>query len=276
MCHAGGRPRRGAGFRSVVEAKAWRWIRRKDDMTGDSVEDTLFPRTRWTQLGRAAASESDELDRLIRLYWGPLKVFLLATFPSLRNDADIVLQEFAEEKFLKKDWLNRADRNRGRFRDFLKSSLRNFAIDRLKRFEATHPPVALSDVEHELPGPQDPSEAFDLVWARTILAQTLERMEADCKNPAESQPRRSYIWEMFRIRVLAPIFEDAEPVPYDELIERFSLRTPTDASNMLLSAKRIFKTHLNKVVAEFGERDAATATEVKALVEFVQRLAKGA
>lgn len=243
-------------------------------MPEGNTSDTIFPVTMWTKLGRAASSDTEELDRLIRLYWVPLRIYLVATFPSLRNDAELVLQEFAEEKFLKKDWLNRADRNRGRFRDFLKKSLRNFALDRLRSYEARHPPVALSEMEHELEGTQNPSEAFDLVWAHTVLAQTLRRMEADCMNSAENQPRRGHIWEMFRIRLLEPIFEGLEPVPYDELISRFGLRTPTDASNMLLSAKRIFKTHLNHVIREFSERDAATAGEVQALVEFVHRLAK--
>ena len=63
-------------------------------------------------------------------------------------------------------------------------------------------------------------------------------------------------------------------MPYEQLIERFGLRSPTDASNMLLSAKRIFKMHLNNVIKEYAEQDAATAMEVQALEEFVSRMAK--
>ncbi len=79
---------------------------------------------------------------------------------------------------------------------------------------------------------------------------------------------------MFRIRLLEPIFNDAPQPPYDELIERFGLKSPTDASNMLLSAKRIFKAHLTRVIKEYAEQDAATAAEIQALEEFVARLAK--
>jgi len=225
-------------------------------------------------LAKAANAEPDELDRLIRLYWAPMRIFLVATFPNLRNQADQLLQEFAEDRILRKDWLRRADPSRGRFRDFLKASLKNFTLDRLNRFEARHPPVSLSEVEGELLSAQNPSDAFDLQWVRTVLAQTLERMEADCNNPAENQPRRGYIWQMFRLRLLEPALSDAQPVAYDELVQRFELRSPTDASNMLLSAKRIFKMHLNKVIEEYGERDAATLIEVNALAEFIQQLAK--
>jgi hypothetical protein len=242
-------------------------------MQNEADKASLFPRTMWSQLGKAAGADIEELDRVIRLYWAPLRIFLTSTFPSLTRDADLVLQEFAEDRILKKDWLRRADPTRGRFRDFLKTSLRNFALDRLNRYEARHPPLTLDDIEGEHSGPQRASEAFDLSWVRTVLAQTLERMEADCKNPTETQPRRGNTWEMFRIRILGPILEETAPVPYEELVSRFELRSPSDASNMLLSGKRIFKMHLTRVIEEYGERDSATALEVRALAEFVQRLA---
>ena len=235
---------------------------------------SIFPRTNWAELGQAAAAEGTGLDRLIRLYWGPLRIYLVATFPGLKNEADLLLQDFAEDKLLKEGWLRRADQSRGRFRDFLKTSLRNFVLDRLNRAEAKNPPMAIEELEQELRQPEAPSEEFDLAWARTVLAETLRRMEADCKNPGEDQPRRSYIWEMFRIRLLEPIFNDAAQPSYDELIEQFGLKSPTDASNTLLSAKRIFKAHLSKVIREYAGQDAATATEIRALEDFLDRLAR--
>jgi hypothetical protein len=233
---------------------------------------SVFPVTQWTALGGAAAGETDELDRLIRQYWAPLKIFFRATFPQLSNDADSWLQDFAEDKMLKAGWLARADRARGRFRDFLKTSLRNFVLDRLNLASARNAPVPLEGLETDLAQPQPPSEAFDLMWVRIVLGETLKRMEADCKNPAGDQPRRKLIWEMFRVRLLDPIFNDAEPPPYSELIRRFELVSPTDASNLLLSGKRIFKAHLSRVIQEYAGLDAATAAEVKALEEFVAGL----
>jgi len=243
-------------------------------MAAEPSASSIFPRTDWAELDKAAQADEAGLDRLIRLYWGPLRIFLAATFPGLRDQADLLLQDFAEDKMLKEGWLRRADQNRGRFRDFLKTSLRNFVLDRLNRAEVKNAPVSIEDLQQELPQPDAPSEEFDLAWARTALAETLRRMEADCKNPSEDQPRRSYIWEMFRIRLLEPIFNDAAQPSYDQLIDRFGLKSPTDASNTLLSAKRIFKAHLSKVIKEYAEQDAATATEIQALEDFLVRLAK--
>ena len=137
-----------------------------------------------------------------------------------------------------------------------------------------HAPLPLEGLEEELPGPTAPAEEFDLVWARTVLAETLQRMETDCRNPAAEQPRRSFIWEMFRIRLLEPTLNDAPQVPSEDLITRFQLRSPMDASNLLLSGKRIFKAHLNQVIREYAGQDAATQAEIEALQTFLNRLGR--
>jgi len=201
-----------------------------------------------------------------------MRIFVVATFPSLRNRADELLQEFAEDRILKEGWLRRADRSRGRFRDFLKSSLRNFVLDRLRRDRTQ--PGSLEDLQCEPPAPEEPSEQFDLMWVRTVLAEALRQMEADCRDPGAAQPHRTRIWDMFRIRILDPIFNDLAPVPYDQLVKRFELKSPTEASNMLLSAKRMFKTHLERVIAAYAGADRATADEIRALDSFLQGLEK--
>src|SRR5277367_5225746 len=124
---------------------------RAGDMSADSSASSIFPRTDWAELGSAATADSARLDRLIRLYWTPLRIFLVASFPSLKEQADVLLQEFAEDKILKTGWLQRADRERGKFRDFLKISLRNFVLDRLSRAEVRNAPVSLDEMEVDLP-----------------------------------------------------------------------------------------------------------------------------
>ncbi|HLX68116.1 MAG TPA: hypothetical protein VKV04_00680 [Verrucomicrobiae bacterium] len=243
-------------------------------MDSEPSRSSVFPQTDWAQLGKAAAAEPVSLDRLIRLYWQPLKIFLIATFPSLSGQADILLQDFAQDKMLQEGWLRKADQARGRFRDFLKTSLRNFVLNRLNLVENKNPPVPLEELEQELPQAQAASEEFDLAWARIVLEETMRRMEADCKDPAGDQPRRTQIWELFRVRIIEPILRDTPEVSYEELIERFGLKSPSEAFNTLLSGKRIFKAHLGKVIREYAQQDAATATEIQALEEFLERLAK--
>jgi hypothetical protein len=243
-------------------------------MASEPSPSSIFPRTDWAELGRAAGAEPRPLDQLIRQYWQPLKIFLIASFPGLENQAETLLQDFAQDRMLKEGWLKKADPHRGRFRDFLKTSLRNFVLNHLNLAAIKNPPLSLDELEQELPEPGPAAEAFDLAWARTVLAETLGRMEADCKQPGADQPRRSCIWEMFRLRLLEPIFQGAPELPYDQLVERFHLKSPAEASNTLLSAKRIFKAHLNRVIGEYARQDAAMADEVQDLEKFLVRLAK--
>jgi len=247
----------------------------ENNNTQRETKDSIFPRTDWSELRQTAETDTERLDRLIRTYWAPLKIYLTATFPSLRDQAETLLQEFAEDKVLRKGWLQRADRSRGRFRDFLKISLRNFVLDRLNRVEVRRAPVSLDELEREFPAADEASQEFDLTWVKIALAETLRRMKADCKDPAQEQPRRTHIWEMFRIRLLEPIFNDAPQVAYEELIARFDLKSPTEASNMLLTGKRMFKAHLGRVVKEYAEQDAATASEIAELEAFLGRLSGG-
>src|ERR1700722_5681934 len=243
-------------------------------MDAETSGGSIFPRTDWAELSKAADAEQAPLDRLIRLYWQPLKIFLIATFPNLSGQADELLQDFAGDKILREGWLRKADQTRGRFRDFLKSSLRNFVLDRLSRADVKNPPLSLEELEQEIPETETSAEEFDLAWARAVLGETLRRMEADCRRPGKDQPRRSCIWEMFSIRLLEPVFNNAPQIPYDQLVEQFALKSPLDASNTLLSAKRIFKGHLDEVIREYAGQDAAAAVEVQALKDFLSRLSK--
>lgn len=243
-------------------------------MDAESSAGSIFPRTDWAELTRAADAEQAPLDRLIRVYWQPLKIFLVTAFPSLSGQAEEILQDFAGDKILREGWLRKADQARGRFRDFLKTSLRNFVLDRLNKAEVKNPPLSLDELEQEIPESPAAAEAFDLAWARALLAETLRRMEADCKRPGKDQPRRSCIWEMFRLRLLEPVFNNAPQIPYEQLVAQFGLKSPLEASNTLLSAKRIFKAHLDDVIRDYAGRDAATALEVQALKDFLGRLSK--
>jgi hypothetical protein len=152
--------------------------------------------------------------------------------------------------------------------------LRNFVLDRLSKTEVKNPSLSLDELEQEIPESPADAEEFDLAWTRAVLAETLRRMEADCRKPGKDQPRRSCIWEMFRIRLLEPLFNDAPQMPYDQLVERFGLKSPLDASNTLLSAKRMFKSHLDNVICDYAGKDAATDLELLALKDFLGRLSK--
>ncbi len=98
-----------------------------------------FATTRWSLILSAANSQSEEqkarnaLEELCRIYWRPVFVFVCRRGYSMQDAQDLTQDFFL--KILEPKWLEQADRNRGRFRTLLLTSLQNFLI---KTIEKTH------------------------------------------------------------------------------------------------------------------------------------------
>ena len=103
-------------------------------------------------------------------------------------------------------------------------------------------------------------EAFDLSWAREVIAEATRRTEAECD--ASGRPE---LWGLLRARILAPATDGAEPASYEELIERFDLRSPIHVSNLLVTARRMFARNLKAVVAEYAGDEAEVEEEIRDL-----------
>jgi DNA-directed RNA polymerase specialized sigma24 family protein len=238
------------------------------------------------------------VEELYLKYQGPLRVHFLGkfgSFPSILKNADDLLQDFVLKKILRDGWLRRWHPGKGRFRDFLRTSLNNFVWDWWKKqpeyrtwAAQKHQPEhrttqdeesgvvdhSVVDLPPDLPPPDPDSDPFDLRWAQMVIAEALDRLERACNHPGRPQPHTSHIWEVFRLRTLDPLFKSAQPAPYHELIKTFGLRSPTEGTNMLLSAKRMFKRHLEEVISEYSGSDNAAKSELEVLTQFVERLAK--
>src|SRR6201999_3451227 len=93
-----------------------------------------------------------------------------------------------------------------------------------------------------------PDEHFDVAWARQLLAEAIRRTKEEC-----TASGRADVWGVFETRVLDPMLHDAEPLGYDELVKRFGLTSPTQASNLLVTGKRTFARVLRALVAEYAK-----------------------
>src|SRR6266446_1447166 len=142
---------------------------------------SVCPLTDWSGVRKAAQAvgkDSERLEFLIRKYQKPLKLHLTCTFELSDQAAEELLHDFAQDRILKEGWLAKANRDRGRFRNFLKSSLTNFVRDRLEVKKIV--PVSLEGLETEIAAEEQRTEVFELTWIQTILAETLAWVEKDC------------------------------------------------------------------------------------------------
>jgi DNA-directed RNA polymerase specialized sigma24 family protein len=107
-----------------------------------------FATTRWSLILSVANSRSEEqkardaLEELCRIYWRPVFVFVCRRGYSIEDAQDLTQDFFL--KILEPKWLQHADRNRGRFRTFLLTSLQNFLV---KAAEKTHTQKRGGDVK---------------------------------------------------------------------------------------------------------------------------------
>lgn len=231
---------------------------------------TGFPATRWSLVARACEpleqAAVGALDELLRMYCPLLKKHLVQQMRFTPHGADDFIQNFVAQKIMEKNALASADPARGRFRVFLLKTFKNFVISELRRDRArkraplNDQAVSLDELPDLAATQASFHQALDLDWARQIMATAVERMRNEC-----AEKGRSDLWEVFSCRVLEPALEQA-PVPaYDELVRRFGFQSPSQASNLLITAKRMFQRALADTVRDTVADESQVAEEIRDL-----------
>ncbi|MCH7728884.1 MAG: sigma-70 family RNA polymerase sigma factor [Planctomycetes bacterium] len=238
------------------------------EVPSDRKKPLRFPETRWSLVGRAAAS--DELTRqqalgeLLVAYLPGLRAFLISARRVPTDLVDDLLQDFVADRFLAKKLVHHADQGKGKFRNFLLKSLSNFATTRLKREYAARAMAADMDGSVLALASCECDDRFDQEWLQQVVRDALELMEADCRDRG-----RSDLWEVFRLRVVDPMLHDAVPADYQQIVGRFHVETPRQAINLLANAKRCFVKHLRAAVGRYVHDDALVDEEIADLREIL-------
>jgi hypothetical protein len=200
-------------------------------------------------------------------------VFCMKIPPDVAED---VLQGFMSDKILEQNLLAKADRQRGRFRTFLLQTLRNYAISAIrrehakKRFPEHGQSLGAQDAPEPAKTDAGASDAYDVAWAREVLAAALERMKCEC-----AASGRSDIWGVFEARILSPALGDAPPTPYEDLVTRFQFQSPVQAANILVTAKRTFLRNLRSVVKDYIQDEGGIDAEIRELREILSGVNAG-
>lgn len=230
------------------------------------VQKPLYPTTIWSEVKRAEDSTL-ALERLLKQYYRPLHAHLQFKFQVDEGRASDWLQEFIRQKVLLDALLAKASKARGRFRTFLLNAIDNFVISELRRQNAQIRRPAGGHVSFEeltsnervdLPGPG--GQQFDAEWARTVLTETVARLETECRTKG-----RLDRWEVFKTRLLEPLFDGAEAPGYEDLVTKLGFRSPAEASNALVTAKRMFDRLLREVISEYAGEGADLDAELREL-----------
>ena len=227
-----------------------------------------FPSTHWSLIYDAARG-SQALEKLLRRYDRPLKGYLGWRFNLSEADAADLFQDFVLEVVLKREILREARQLDGtRFRSYLLRALHNFTISRLRARSALKRgpksgAVSLDEAKFEsgeLGGIVSATGRFELEWGRAVLDQALELMRNEC----EAKERHD-IWTMFEKRLRGPILDGVEPSPYTDLVSELNLKSPAQAQNLLITAKRMFERCLLEVISGYVLYPKEVQEELKEL-----------
>jgi len=235
-----------------------------------------LPPTRWSVVARAGDRERETwmeaFEVITRLYRPVFVRHLICRLRVSPDRAEDLVQAFLLEKLIGQNVLCQAAPGKGRFRSFLLKVFSNFVRDQLRGQQAQKRQPSSPDAERldnlpELPSCEAPlSESFDLLWARQVLARTVDLMQAECLSN-----KRLDLWGVMEARILGPIFNNDSLMPYEELVAKFGLRSPSEASNLLVTAKRMFARVLREVVRETVVDEAEVEAEIMELKRILSK-----
>jgi RNA polymerase sigma factor (sigma-70 family) len=229
---------------------------------------SIFQTTQWSMVV-AAHDDPEVLNSLLATYWGPIYTYIRRAGRS-REDAADFTQEFIQHVMLERGLIERANPERGRFRTFIKSSLRRFLID-IHRHTAAKgrspgAPVlggpSLDALEPS--GTDDPSSAFDRQWAATLLSVALERLEADCISSGQQAH-----WAAFSALVVEPALRHTAPMPVAEVATQLNLDSGHQVSSMIQTVRRKFRRLMADVVRETVADPSEAEDEIRQLGAFL-------
>jgi RNA polymerase sigma-70 factor (ECF subfamily) len=161
-----------------------------------------FPTTCWSRVARAGDPADPEaraaLEGLCRDYWYPLYAFVRRRGLSAEDASDVVQGFLAD--LLERQVLERVDRDRGRFRAFLRASCAHYLSHERDRAGARkrgggERPIPLDRLDAEgrygrEPAPADVMTAeqlFERRWALVLLERVLARLEAEAARTGKQE-----------------------------------------------------------------------------------------
>jgi RNA polymerase sigma factor (sigma-70 family) len=170
----------------------------------------VFATTHWSVVLKAGHNSSPgseaALEKLCRTYWFPLYAFARRQGNTPEDAQDLTQDFFA--RLLEKNYISKADPDRGKFRTFLLQSLKNFLLNewkragRLKRggdleFVSIDTNAAEDRYAAEAPEEFDPDAEYETRWAVTLIEQVLTALRHEFNDADKGrlfEELKGFVW----------------------------------------------------------------------------------
>jgi hypothetical protein len=226
---------------------------------------SAIPNTDWTLIKRAgepgSTPQQQAMHTLLTLYYPALRAYVVSKWRFPHDRAEEYVQEFLATKVVGENLIAQARAERGRFRYFIRATLDAFIVSQIRHEAAQKRSprklTALPSADLIADQGPDASEAFEIAWAREVIAEAVAAMRQECLDV-----NRPDIWALFETRILLPSLDGSDPVAYAQLVVQFGFRSPVQASNALTSAKRMFDRKLRLVLSSYSDSEEEVDEEL--------------
>jgi RNA polymerase sigma factor (sigma-70 family) len=243
-------------------------------------EPREFVTTRWSLILSAANLTNEEhkardaLAELCRTYWRPIFLFVRARGYSIEDAQDLTQDFFVT--ILKNDWLQHADRNRGRFRSLLLRSLQNFLMNAAEKAHAHKRGggvefISWDDWMAEAPSQLSipvqaldslpPERIFDLTWATTVVEHAFQRLREECE-------RKGKLW-LFQA-LGSHLTDERDELSYANLSRELGM-AETAVKKQLHNMRQRYRSLLRDEVSQTVEDPADVDDEIRYLCASLAR-----
>jgi RNA polymerase sigma-70 factor (ECF subfamily) len=211
------------------------------------------------------AGRRDALEQLATIYWRPVYFYARRLGHGVEDAKDLTQAFLAN--LIEKGGLDMVEEERGRFRGFLKTSVKHFLANErvreaaLKRgggrkplpldFDAAETQFRVEPVEEE-----DPERLYQRKWARTLVDQALNALRAE-----------------FAARGRGPLFASLEPhLAGAENCEALAEQIGLSVSNTKITlhrARKRFGDLLSVIIRDTVASDAEVDDELRSMLEIL-------
>ena len=219
-----------------------------------------FPATEWTKILNPLGRER-VYSELYARYWKPLYAYLRGR--GFTNDqAKDLVQGFFTDKVLGQELIQKADRTRGRLRNFLLTAVKNYAII-IQRGKS--PQQGLDERIEKSASSPDPEAEFNRAWADELLQEVLKELEAEC-----SRKGKTIHWQLFREWLLEPDVE-ADNVRLADIGVKYGIEDHSKVYNMTANVKERFRTILRNHILDLVNSDEEVDMEIADFINLFSR-----
>ena len=219
-----------------------------------------FPTTKWTMILNPAQRGAIQAE-LCTKYWKPLYHYLRCKGFTNTEAKDLV-QGFFTEKVLGREFIQKSDRTKGKFRSFLLVAIKNYAIDVQKKDKL---PQKHSENPQGPTGTGDPETEFNRVWADDLLQDVLKELEAECYKRGKISH-----WGLFHEWLLEPQI-DKDKTCMSNICTKYDITDAPKAYNMISNIKKRFRAILRDHLRSLAESEDDVDDEIRKFISIFSR-----